>query len=487
MKSIRMPAMALAAVLVALAMVISPARGAPEAQTNLLRNPDFESGTYARNGDTARQVPNEWAAWWISKDPPRYNPSELPSRIKSGLRAASVWENYRDIDGGLMQIVTNVTPGTVYRFTMWGHAWSTTDTSKTTSNTDVQMQIGIDPNGGDNPSSASIVWSGTLSAKDSYQLFSVDAAAKANQITVWVRGKTTYPVTQTDFYWDAGSLTAVGQAAAPTNTSAPSGGTTGGGTTGGGGQGGCTSNSVPSGSIQKATPQADGSVVHTVQRCETLIGIAVTYNVTLEDLRRLNSLQSDVLYVGQQLTVSGPVAPTAVPATPTPTPAQAAEVTQEVEQQEPAVEDLPGTICVMSYEDLNSNGIREPEEPKLSGVTFLVTDSGTASNVATYTTTGLDEPHCFTELLASTYTVTWTASGYAPTTEQSWIANVAPGATVSREFGVVGAEDAAENSDESAGGLPPAVLAGVAALGVIFLLTGIGAAGYFFLARRSQV
>jgi hypothetical protein len=162
---------ALLVVLLTVLAVLATPLSAPAAQTNLLRNGDFESGTYAFNGDGARNIPNEWAPWWNSaSDPPRYNPAEAPNRVKSGVRAASVWEEYRNFEGGLMQIVPGVSSGTVYRFTIWGHAWSTTDSSTGTSNTDVQMKIGI-ATGGDNPASPNIVWSGIVSARDTYQLF----------------------------------------------------------------------------------------------------------------------------------------------------------------------------------------------------------------------------------------------------------------------------------------------------------------------------
>ncbi len=485
----------LATLLIGLAVFATPALSAPNSQTNLLRNPDFESGTYAYNGDGARNIPNEWAPWWNGSVPPRYNPAEAPQRVKSGVRAASFWEEYRDYDGGLMQIIPNVTSGTVYRFTIWGHAWSTTDRSKTTSDTDVQMQIGIDPNGGGSGSASSIVWSGIISARDTYQLFSVEAAAKGNQITVWVRGKTTFPVMQTDFYWDTGSLTAVGQANPPTNapgsavppTSAPGGGTTG---------GGCTSQSIPQGSIPQATPQPDGSIVHTVQRCETLIGIAVTYDVTLEDLRRLNNLSTDVLQPGQQLIIQGPQAP-APTATPevqpaTPTPAEVAEQPDggdagSTDAQPPEIE-ASGTICVMSYDDMNRNGTREPQEPLQAGITFLVTDSISSATTGTYTTDGQEDYHCFTELAPGNYTVTWTADSFTATNDQTWIANLAAGTTLPHEFGVAAANSSAsgETNGERSDGLPPLVTAGIAALGIIFLLTGIGAAAYFFLARRAS-
>lgn len=482
--------------LTALAVLATPALSAPPAQANLLRNGDFESGTYAYNGDGARNIPNEWAPWWNSAGaPPRYNSAEAPNRVKSGARAASVWEEYRDFEGGLMQIVPGVTAGTIYRFTIWGHAWSTTDRNIATSNTDVQMKIGIDPTGGNNPASPSIVWSGTVSARDTYQLFSVDATATGTQITVWVSGKTTFPVTKNDFYWDAASLVAVGQAApAATNTPGSGGGTTG----GGGQQSGCN---LPMGSIPRATPQPDGSIIHTVSACETLSGLEFTYGVSIDQIRQLNNLQSNIIYPGQQLIIQGPqqaAPPTDTPVPPTPTPSEVAEQPESSTEggggtggEAPVPDEAlaKGTICVLSWEDINENRLREPQEPMLAGVTFMLTDSANSDNTETYTTDGVEDWHCFSELSPSNYTVTWTAEDFAPTTDQTWIADLTAGETLNREFGAVQGEGGAAetNNTEDKGGLPPLVTAGIAALGVIFLLTGIGAAGYFFLARRAQI
>jgi N-acetylmuramoyl-L-alanine amidase len=50
--------------------------------------------------------------------------------------------------------------------------------------------------------------------------------------------------------------------------------------------------------VDPATPR-----VHRVRRGETLVGIARTYGVTLEDLLRENGLRGDRLLVGQTLRI----------------------------------------------------------------------------------------------------------------------------------------------------------------------------------------
>jgi stage II sporulation protein P len=53
-----------------------------------------------------------------------------------------------------------------------------------------------------------------------------------------------------------------------------------------------------------ATPRPDGSIVHVVQPGETLLTISLMYNVPLEQLRELNDLENDIVYVGQVLVIS---------------------------------------------------------------------------------------------------------------------------------------------------------------------------------------
>ncbi len=66
-----------------------------------------------------------------------------------------------------------------------------------------------------------------------------------------------------------------------------------------------------------ATPRPDGAVIHTVQRGQTLMMIAGSYRVPLEDLLRYNDLtETSLLRIGQQLII----VPPQVTATPTSTP-----------------------------------------------------------------------------------------------------------------------------------------------------------------------
>jgi LysM repeat protein len=74
--------------------------------------------------------------------------------------------------------------------------------------------------------------------------------------------------------------------------------------------------------VQTATPKPDGSVVHTVLSGQTLIGIAIAYGLTVAEIKALNNLTNDVIYVGDKLVIQpantpGPTATITATITPT--------------------------------------------------------------------------------------------------------------------------------------------------------------------------
>jgi LysM repeat protein len=73
--------------------------------------------------------------------------------------------------------------------------------------------------------------------------------------------------------------------------------------------------------VLMSTPDSDGSVFHIVKNGQTLYTISVIYGVTVEQIKLLNSLTSDMIYVGQKLLIK--LAPTV-----TITPSRTATVTR---------------------------------------------------------------------------------------------------------------------------------------------------------------
>jgi uncharacterized protein YkwD len=74
------------------------------------------------------------------------------------------------------------------------------------------------------------------------------------------------------------------------------------------------------GTVIPNTPNADGSIIHIVQPGDSLIVIAIAYDVPVDDLLKLNNLQlNSVIRTGQQLTIRPAFTPTPTLPTSTPT------------------------------------------------------------------------------------------------------------------------------------------------------------------------
>lgn len=98
------------------------------------------------------------------------------------------------------------------------------------------------------------------------------------------------------------------------------------------------------------TPQADGSIVHVVKYGQALFTIAAWYGVTVEQIKQLNNLINDNIYVGQSLIIR--LAPTATitptrtttPRQPTRTPSLTSTPTQAVTPRTPTPTQEPSLL-----------------------------------------------------------------------------------------------------------------------------------------------
>ncbi|MCS6963495.1 MAG: LysM peptidoglycan-binding domain-containing protein [Thermoflexus sp.] len=106
-----------------------------------------------------------------------------------------------------------------------------------------------------------------------------------------------------------------------------------------------------------ATPRPDGSIVHTVQEGDTLFGLALLYGTTVEEIKALNGLDSDLLVIGQELLIR-PAQPSPAPSTLTPA----------------SGERHPGSLCAGAFEDRNGNEMKEEGEPWIAGVAIDLID-----------------------------------------------------------------------------------------------------------------
>jgi LysM repeat protein len=273
----------------------------------------------------------------------------------------------------------------------------------------MHTKVGIDPTGGVNPWAPTVVWSAEYETHDVWTPFWVEATAEAASVTVFLYSRAdwtnTWPRVNNDVYLDDASLVVVGEVT-PTAPPPP------------------PTSEVPPTPRATSTPLPSGAVVHVVQPGDTLFGIALQYNVPVDQLRQLNAGSigpNDMLRVDQKLVISGEPMDLA-----TPTPA--AEVTPETQPtavpengQEPqATAETPqlpanqAAVCVVAFLDQNGDQVYEPQSESLvPGVTIsLVGTGGPAGN---YVTDGLSEPHCFQALAPGNYVVRHSPpSGYVP-------------------------------------------------------------------------
>jgi hypothetical protein len=177
------------------------------------------------------------------------------------------------------------------------------------------------------------------------------------------------------------------------------------------------------------TPDETGAITVIVQPGESMWVIAARARLTLPELLAMNNLtEADIISPGDVLLIgyATPTAPTTAPqlitpsATPppptprvTPTPAEA-------------------SICLVAFDDLDRDGLRDPGEPLRAGVAFTVYD--TQSVVANHIS-DLTETNCLT-LPPGEYRVTRSVlSNEVLTTAGDWALSVSPGSELHQAFG----------------------------------------------------
>lgn len=178
------------------------------------------------------------------------------------------------------------------------------------------------------------------------------------------------------------------------------------------------------------TPGPDGTIIYIVQPGETCTRISLLTGVPVDQLRILNRLDENcTLSVGQQLrigvggpsgatpTASGAEA-TATPALPSPTPALG-----------------EATVCVLLYNDLNGDALRQETETVIpDGAISVIGTSGQFSQAAK-TVAGTD-PLCFQKVIQGTYNISVAApEGYNPTTQLNYTLEIKPGEQIYVDFG----------------------------------------------------
>jgi LysM repeat protein len=319
------------------------------------------------------QVAHGWNAWWAESpcSGPGCTPFHRPewrdancgevcaNRVRSGGNAQKYFTFMSVHEAGMLQRVGGVTPGQRLRFSVYMHAWSVNGPSLTSSGQGgMGMRVGIDPFGGTNPWSANVIWSPQFDAYDQWHEYSVEAVARANNVTVFTRSRPEWPLEHNDIYLDDASLVVVGTGSVPPggSGSAPpatqvsgyiytvvpgdhyyriarmfgislqallaanptatpnilrvgarlvipgvSGPPAGGGTSGGGAS---PTAPAPAPTATINPLELPGAFAYVVQRGDNLYRLSVRFGTTIDRIKQINGLRSDTIFIGQTLIIA---------------------------------------------------------------------------------------------------------------------------------------------------------------------------------------
>ena len=140
---------------------------------------------------------------------PEFKPAELnvppPIRVRTGERAQQYFTFHSTHQAGIYQQVP-VEQGSQYCFKIWGHSWSSSDDNPFTSDNPLFQKVGIDPFGGEDWTSANIIWGPASEQYNAYGLFNSCAIAQSNQLTVYAYSEPEWAVKHNDVYWDDAEL-----------------------------------------------------------------------------------------------------------------------------------------------------------------------------------------------------------------------------------------------------------------------------------------
>lgn len=231
------------------------------------------------------------------------------------------------------------------------------------------------------------------------------------------------------------------------------------------------------------TPGSDGRIIYIVQDGDTLWRIAAIAGIDVADLRDLNNLDpDDIVYPGMQLFLGlgGPAVqqPTAGPAEATATPS------------EPTQTPVPGlgVLCVLLFEDVNGDSMRQEEEGSLAGGAINI--SNRDGSVSITADTPVHDPdsetldyYCTESLQEGDYNVSVAIpEGYNPTTALNSPIQLLAGDITYLNFGAqAGQVVISEETPQAEGGGSNALL-GI--IGAVLLLGGLGLGVYSYFFRR---
>ncbi|MFN8419650.1 MAG: LysM peptidoglycan-binding domain-containing protein [Anaerolineae bacterium] len=191
--------------------------------TNLLQNPGFDGDYAPFNGDSTRRVAPNWSAWNVARKatdpgfllPPQYRAAQDQGRIRTQPAAQEFFEFFASFSGGVFQRV-QVTANARVRFSIYINVWSTSldDPAQSEQPSRAVLEVGIDPTGGTNGESSTVVWNSVNDVYDEFRQLSVEANASGSFVTVFVKVTLPDPVQHNHVFIDDAELVVVSAGAA---------------------------------------------------------------------------------------------------------------------------------------------------------------------------------------------------------------------------------------------------------------------------------
>jgi LysM repeat protein len=231
--------------------------------------------------------------------------------------------------------------------------------------------------------------------------------------------------------------------------------------------------------IASPTPGPDGRIIYTVKAGDTCELITMLYGVSKEYLTLTNQLDANCsLREGQELMLG-----VGGPSSASPTPGPSAIPTAIPPTATPVAGGI-GEVCVLVYEDINGDGLRQTTESAIAGAAISLTSLDGAYSQTLTTTINPDttayQGMCFANVPMGKYNVSAAApEDFNPTSNLTSRMEVTPGDTIYIDYG---AQKRSTNEGiPSQRSLSP--ILGI--LGAILLLAGIGIGIYAWSTLRN--
>jgi len=199
---------------------------AQDEEENLLTNPGFEASF-------SSGVAAGWQSWIADstnaptfQDPPDFfagataDDRGLIPQVRSGSNSQAYYSLLATHDAGVYQEVSGITPGTELRFNVYVHVFSnnSADLDDRAIRGGVSVRVGIDPDGGTDPTASEIVYSDFFTSYDAFSPNNVIATATGETVTVFVQSIVTEPVQNTVIFLDDAVLNITPESPTPDET-----------------------------------------------------------------------------------------------------------------------------------------------------------------------------------------------------------------------------------------------------------------------------